>query len=203
MLAAVLACSAQCHDKNSSDALSLQPMPVWAVITRRRAAAKNLNMNTPNPSLRTGAIGAILDEYEKALHELYALIRPLSDAALLQVRDAHTEDVNCKSIQTVLAHCVRAGYTYIILINSLKAPIEPYRERIYRTTVADFVADAETMFAFNESSLRNFTDAELEQYDASKKFPTPWGQVYDAEQILEHAIVHILRHRRQILRWLN
>jgi hypothetical protein len=25
-----------------------------------------------------------------------------------------------------------------------------------------------------------------------------WGVTYDAEQLLEHAIVHVLRHRRQI-----
>ena len=25
-----------------------------------------------------------------------------------------------------------------------------------------------------------------------------WGAVYDAEGLLEHAIVHLLRHRRQI-----
>ncbi|HUQ34137.1 MAG TPA: hypothetical protein VM095_18595, partial [Pyrinomonadaceae bacterium] len=27
---------------------------------------------------------------------------------------------------------------------------------------------------------------------------TRWGAVYDAEGLLEHAIVHLLRHRRQI-----
>ena len=31
---------------------------------------------------------------------------------------------------------------------------------------------------------------------------TEWGQEYDFEQLLEHAIVHILRHRRQIERFL-
>jgi len=29
-----------------------------------------------------------------------------------------------------------------------------------------------------------------------------WGQRYDEDQILEHAIGHILRHRRQIERFL-
>lgn len=31
-----------------------------------------------------------------------------------------------------------------------------------------------------------------------KKIFTSWNQVYDIEQVTEHAIVHILRHRRQI-----
>jgi uncharacterized damage-inducible protein DinB len=30
-----------------------------------------------------------------------------------------------------------------------------------------------------------------------------WGVVYDLEQLLEHAIVHILRHRRQIEKFIS
>jgi uncharacterized damage-inducible protein DinB len=30
--------------------------------------------------------------------------------------------------------------------------------------------------------------------------PSRWGVTYDLEQLLEHAIVHLLRHRRQIER---
>ncbi|WP_294276359.1 hypothetical protein [uncultured Chryseobacterium sp.] len=41
-------------------------------------------------------------------------------------------------------------------------------------------------------------DITLEEFDQSKKINTLWGQQYDVEQMLEHAIVHILRHRRQI-----
>lgn len=38
----------------------------------------------------------------------------------------------------------------------------------------------------------------MEEFDQAKKINTKWGQQYDVEQMLEHAIVHILRHRRQI-----
>lgn len=30
-----------------------------------------------------------------------------------------------------------------------------------------------------------------------------WGVTYDLEQLLEHAIVHVLRHRRQIEKFIN
>jgi hypothetical protein len=30
-----------------------------------------------------------------------------------------------------------------------------------------------------------------------------WGQVFDLEQLLEHALAHLLRHRRQLERWLE
>ena len=36
---------------------------------------------------------------------------------------------------------------------------------------------------------------------AAITFPVRWGPIYDPEMILEHAIVHLLRHRRQIERW--
>jgi hypothetical protein len=35
------------------------------------------------------------------------------------------------------------------------------------------------------------------------RMDTHWGQTYDLEQLLEHAIVHILRHRRQIERFVQ
>ena len=42
------------------------------------------------------------------------------------------------------------------------------------------------------------------KYEIEKiKMPTPWGTTYTLEQMLEHAIVHILRHRRQIERLLQ
>jgi hypothetical protein len=43
----------------------------------------------------------------------------------------------------------------------------------------------------------------LEEYDPSKKILTHWGQVYDIDQMMEHAIVHVLKHRRQIQRFLS
>ena len=30
-----------------------------------------------------------------------------------------------------------------------------------------------------------------------------WGVRYDAEQLLEHAVVHVLRHRRQIEKFIG
>jgi hypothetical protein len=34
-------------------------------------------------------------------------------------------------------------------------------------------------------------------------FPVRWGPTYDPEMILEHAICHLLRHRRQLERWVS
>ena len=58
------------------------------------------------------------------------------------------------------------------------------------------------MFAFNALLFDDYPNVKLEEYDTDKKMRVSWGQLYDVEQIFEHAIVHILRHRRQIERFL-
>jgi uncharacterized damage-inducible protein DinB len=162
-------------------------------------------MMQENQALHTqfGAIGALLDEYHKAIGELKAVIAHVTPAELVTIVDVATKDPNCKSIQTVMAHVVRAGYTYAILIDSLKGPLAPYRERIYHTAIADFMTDLDAMYAFNVGVLSRLQDADLEGHDPSQRIVSPWGQTYDAEQLLEHAIVHILRHRRQLERFLR
>ncbi|MNL67316.1 hypothetical protein D3C87_1918870 [compost metagenome] len=56
------------------------------------------------------------------------------------------------------------------------------------------------MFAYTENVFKEISDDELEQFDDSLKIKAGWGQLYDIEQMTEHAIVHILRHTRQIAR---
>ena len=54
------------------------------------------------------------------------------------------------------------------------------------------------MFKYCENFFRGNPNLLIEQTDISKKMTVNWGQQYDIEQLLEHAIVHIFRHRRQI-----
>lgn len=140
---------------------------------------------------RQGAIGALLDEYERAILDLSKTISSFSDTAL-------TETVNTISVQSILAHVVRSGYAYAIYVQKLLGEQNNLPDLVYRNTISDFQNDLTTFFVFTESVLKNFNDNQLEEFDNEKKIVTSWGQVYDIEQIMEHAIVHILRHRRQI-----
>ena len=54
------------------------------------------------------------------------------------------------------------------------------------------------MFAYNEQLFNDYPNIQLEELEPHKKVQVRWGQKYDVEQLFEHAIVHILRHRRQI-----
>lgn len=146
---------------------------------------------------RQGAIGALLDEYEKAIAELIVVISDIPDDNLILVIDPDTQDQNCRSFQAILSHVVYAGFGYASSIYNLKySIIRP--SRVECATIDDYASQLHEMFTFTEKVLCNFRDDELEQFNEALKIKTGWGQVYDIEQMMEHAIVHILRHRRQI-----
>ncbi|HEY9257936.1 DinB family protein [Chitinophaga sp.] len=147
---------------------------------------------------RQGASGALLDEYEKAVRELVTLISDIPDRALATIADPLTLNPDCTSIQTVLAHVANAMYSYAGYIHRFKGHAYTKPEKSFHTAVSGFVADLEDAFRFTTEVFHHIKDDELEQSDPAKKIFTNWGQWYDIEQLMEHAIVHILRHRRQI-----
>ena len=59
------------------------------------------------------------------------------------------------------------------------------------------------MFKYNEKLFSDYPNVSIEEFNNDKKIKVRWGQSYDVEQLYEHAIVHILRHRRQIERFIQ
>ena len=59
------------------------------------------------------------------------------------------------------------------------------------------------MYKYCEYIFKNNHNLILEQTDNSKKITVNSGRQYDIEQLLEHAIVHVLRHRQQIERFIQ
>ncbi|WP_367393125.1 DinB family protein [Lewinella sp. LCG006] len=149
-----------------------------------------------------GAVGALLDEYELAVQALQKLIATVTNDQLVSIVDPDTDDLDCRSIQTILTHVVRAGYGYAIAIRKYKGEELAYWERKTHSTISAYQQDLERMFAYNEQLFADYPNLQLEEYDPDKKIKVTWGQHYDVEQLMEHAIVHILRHRRQIERFL-
>jgi hypothetical protein len=147
---------------------------------------------------RQGAVGALLDEYERAIVDLQQTIGDISNNELIVNVDNTTTDPRCKSVQTVLSHVVSSAYGDSIYIRQLLGENVNFPKELLRLTVNDYHTDLNNFFAFMKETFANIQDNQLEQYDNNKKIKTSWGQVYDIEQITEHAIVHILRHRRQI-----
>ncbi|MCW3465212.1 DinB family protein [Chitinophaga nivalis] len=147
---------------------------------------------------RTGAKGALLDEYENVLQALIHVIADISDQELVHLIDTTTKNDNCRSFQTVLAHVVHAVYAYSTYIDKLYGHTPVLPDKQFHPTVSLFIADLRHGFQYTVDVFRDIKDTELEVEDADKKILTPWGQLYDIEQMMEHAIVHVMRHRRQL-----
>ncbi|MCC6282094.1 MAG: DinB family protein [Saprospiraceae bacterium] len=149
-----------------------------------------------------GAIGALLDEYERAISHLKAVIKDLNPDQLTTIVDPETNDPDCKSIQTILTHVVRSGYGYAIVVRKHLGEDIDYLERVKLKSSEAYQLALTEMFAYNEKLFQDYPNLVLEEYDDQKKILVRWGQKYDVEQLFEHAIVHIMRHRRQIERFL-
>ena len=147
---------------------------------------------------RQGAVGALLDIYEQTISDLKKVIEDIPDNALTIIIDPQTTDENCKSIQTILSHVVHSGYGYATGIHNLKGYNITRPDKTYHLTIKEYVEDLTNIFTYTENIFKEIKDIELEQFDNSLKIKAGWGQLYDIEQMVEHAIVHILRHKRQI-----
>ena len=117
---------------------------------------------------------------------------------MIEVVERDTNDEDCKSIQTILAHVVQSGYTYVVEIRRWLGEKVNYKDNVLLNTIDEYNAALNEMFKFNEELFVDHPNLLMEEYDPNKKINVRWGQQYDVEQLLEHAIVHILRHRRQI-----
>ena len=149
-----------------------------------------------NQVYRRGAVGALMDEYERAALELRRLVETFDEEAFNRILDSRTTDENCRSVQTIMSHVVSAGYGYAAYIRgawSMATDRPPKRP----------LARGEVLQQFDE--MVTYTIQTLDgQWETTNEgirgmtIQSQWGVTYDLEQILEHAIVHVLRHRRQI-----
>jgi DinB family len=150
-----------------------------------------------------GAVGALLDEYERAIKDLKKVLKKVSSKQLVTIVDSTTDNEDCRSIQTILAHLVRSGYGYAIYVRRYKGENIDFRQTQLLNGIEEYVHALDAMFQYNVQLFEDYPNLDLEEFDNAKKVPVRWGQMYDVEQLFEHAIVHILRHRRQIERFLT
>jgi uncharacterized damage-inducible protein DinB len=145
---------------------------------------------------RKGGIGAVMDEYERAAADLKNLIGNISETDFVKIVDAETKDEDCRSVQTIVSHVTNSGYGYANYIRDwFSIPKSSPERRLISQN--DFLMELDKMLAYTSETLQDkweFTDEEIMKV----KMIVRWGPQYDLEQLLEHAVVHILRHRRQI-----
>jgi len=150
---------------------------------------------------RKGAVGALMDEYERAVIDLKNLILQISQPDFEKIIDQDTKDEDCRSVQTIVSHVTNSGYGYANYIRDwFSIPKSSPERKLYSKN--DFILELDKMLAYTAETLEGkgeFSDDEIMKV----KIKARWGPQYDLEQLLEHAIVHILRHRRQIEKLIN
>ena len=141
-----------------------------------------------------------MDEYERAASDLRLLIEQIPDDDFTLILDTQTKDEDCRSVQTIISHVIGAGYHYADYIRKPFgiSATSPSRRLLSRQEAK---VQLEAMLDYTAQTLEGrweMSDAEM----AEILIDSSWGVRYDLEQMLEHAIVHILRHRRQMERLL-
>ena len=142
-----------------------------------------------------------MDEYERAASELARLVGRISDDDFARVVDAKTEDEDCRSVQTIMSHVVRAGYGYADYLRE-HFSIESTRPQPKLLSRRESLEQLEAALRYTVETLEGKWEMSAEEI-SGVVIRSRWGAVYDAESLLEHAIVHVLRHRRQIERFIS
>lgn len=145
----------------------------------------------------SGPIPALLAEYEKAILKLSQYVAHQPE---IYFQQKIVGSKRFDNIQTVLKHVVGSGYIYANYI----------RQRFgvatipYSIEVVDFknaIEELQKMYLYSLETCNDklhLTDEDLMQTIIKTSWTT-----YDLEALLEHAIMHILRHLSQIQSIIN
>ena len=161
-------------------------------------------MTAPNDANRWanygGSMRAILDEYARAIRDFEQVLRALPTERY----EARTTlaDKDFANVRDILNHTIGAAHNYVnYLADALDGVDRGYQKREFpHGNASEAMASLWEAFGRMVDLLERIKDWTDDQ-QGQLKFVTRWKQTYDVEQMLEHAIVHILRHRRQLERW--
>jgi len=148
---------------------------------------------------RSGALGALMDEYERAADDLKDIIEKTSQKNFEKIIDNSTSDEECRSIKSIINHVVAAGYRYANQIRIMLG-IKPYIPEYKIETPLEAIRGIDKVLILTANSVEGKWNLTSEEINETLQ-ETKWG-FYNIEMMFEHAIVHILRHRRQIEKFL-
>jgi hypothetical protein len=150
---------------------------------------------------RSGPFGALMDEYARAAEDFCRVVERFEPARFDAARPSNNP--NTVSPRAICLHVIGAAHRYAHYIR--KARGVDFVER-YEADPAQLGSPQQVRRSLAEGIL--LTEATVEpllnatQQDIQAlSFAVRWGPRYDPEMILEHAVCHVLRHRRQLERW--
>ena len=152
-----------------------------------------------------GAFGALMDEYARAAEAFCARAESFDgEAWTAEVPD---DDPDSRSPRAVGEHAVYAAFGYSNYLRralGLPAPSPDSQERKAQRRGLPAPADLRPALA-EAIRITEVSGERLRGRDAdgdwAREFRVGWGATYNAESLLEHAVCHLLRHRRQLERW--
>ena len=150
------------------------------------------------PTHRQGPIVALMDEYERAVGVLVRVLDGLSVESYERECNPAGAGEGLGSIRAIVGHVAGAGFGYSEMLRiawDLPRIDRPRGDCPLEQAPARLRAMLDHM-TLTLDGRWELTEAESDAMQIRSR----WGPVYDFEQLFEHAIVHILRHRRQIER---
>ena len=149
---------------------------------------------------RPGPFGALMDEYARAGEDFCRVVEEFDAARFQSVRASNTPETS--SPHAVCVHVCGAAHRYAHYIRKARGVdfIDRYEldpsSLISPSDVRGLLAEAILLMEETVEPLPS-TDAGIQAFS----FVVRWGPTYDPEMLLEHAVCHLLRHRRQLERW--
>ena len=141
---------------------------------------------------RSRAVRALVILHEREMHRFYATWR---DAHRASIALPDTPDPNYASLETLLGHVLGAARGYVVWMTArLELPdpgIEPAPESAAIVEQAE--SYLEHLLERWPDALRDVPDDRLEDVT----YPV-WGVEYSIDAMLEHAVMHPMRHAFQL-----
>ena len=147
---------------------------------------------------RPGSIGALMDEYERAARDMKAVLSNVTEAEYHAVVDPNP---NLDSIRTMMTHVINSGYGYATYVSkALGTPID--RPKVETVSYAEVIPLIDSILKFTDDVLKPHYLMPEDDMDTIT-MTSPWKVVYSIDQMLEHAVCHVLRHRRQVEKYVG
>ena len=145
---------------------------------------------------RKGPVGALADLYFIEIEKIKLLFEHLDNDFFLKEINFISES-DFQSVRNIMTHVVRSGYSYANHIRK-RFGENYFIPTIVINNVGEFSVLLDQMYRYTLESLEN--KWHLNDYELGDIIiKTGWG-ICDMEVLLEHAVMHIMRHHFQILK---
>ena len=149
----------------------------------------------------TGPVGAMMDEYALAAEAFCRAVEGFDPDGFVDPRPGG--EPGAPTVRGISVHVCGAARGYANYLrdaqgSEMQSPEASPAERV--RVPADVRPVLAEELRFTEASvepLRSLPEDEM----MAIEFRARWGPLYNPESMLEHAICHLLRHRRQLERW--